>query len=456
MFSGFRSRCTTPALCAPAMPSVIWITSPERLLQLMVGPFHRDDVAGDAFHRVVVLAVVFADIEDPHHVGCDLSRQLHLAVESRHRIGDSARSLRRIFSALPRRARGPSPCTPTPCLPRPAAPRARSDLRSATRGCAREASFGGRLPGASTTGSRASKTRCRRLAPSRSAIGTRARVWMPSGPGASVATAAWAHRTAVFRRGAVVRRHAASSPDANRAQALGRALLPVLPSHAVVCAETTSCSRSPCSCSAAADAAGLHRAGLRPSRPRMDSGASHQRAAAVPPPVVVVADDDRVMREHICSICAPNGYRPEPAGDGQEPWTWWRAAVWIWCCSDVMMPRLSGIDALPDHQGDGDRVLTPVLLVRSRPTPRAGRGLKIGADDYVPKPFEQRGVARTHRVDAAHQRLNDHLVSSVRSSSGSASTTSSLAYTTTVPAYEARRGVQRAERYHEPLRLRRR
>ena len=56
---------------------------------------------------------------------------------------------------------------------------------------------------------------------------------------------------------------------------------------------------------------------------------------------------------------------------------------------DVMMPRLDGFQAARMIKFDKQLKKTPVLLltVRTRPTDRDA-GLKMGADEYITKPFE--------------------------------------------------------------------
>src|SRR5215472_6559274 len=53
---------------------------------------------------------------------------------------------------------------------------------------------------------------------------------------------------------------------------------------------------------------------------------------------------------------------------------------------DVMMPKLSGYDLAKRLRGDGVR--TPILMLTAKDTvPDIIRGLDLGADDYMTKPF---------------------------------------------------------------------
>jgi len=169
--------------------------------------------------------------------------------------------------------------------------------------------------------------------------------------------------------------------------------------------------------------------------------------------VVVVADDDRVMREHICTILRANGYRPEPAADGQEAVDLVARGGVDLVLLDVMMPRLSGIDACRIIKGMATEAFTPVLLVTVKTdTQSRVEGLKIGADDYVPKPFEQRELLARMESMLRIKRLNDHLVS-MRQKLERLSIYDELtgAYNYRYLHTRLAEEFKRAERYHEPL-----
>lgn len=188
-------------------------------------------------------------------------------------------------------------------------------------------------------------------------------------------------------------------------------------------------------------------------RPRQDSTPRISEPPASRSPVVVVADDDRVMREHICGILRAAGYRPEPVADGQEAVDLVARGGVDLVLLDVMMPRLNGIDACRIIKGMAGDSFTPVLLVTVKTdTQSRVEGLKIGADDYVPKPFEQRELIARIESLLRVKRLNDHLVS-VRQKLERLSIFDELTgvynyrYLHTRLAEE----FKRAERYHEPL-----
>jgi two-component system, cell cycle response regulator len=159
------------------------------------------------------------------------------------------------------------------------------------------------------------------------------------------------------------------------------------------------------------------------------------------------------MRDHICSTLRANGYRAEPAVDGQEAVEMVARGGVDLVLLDVLMPRLSGIDACRIIKGMTTEGFIPVLLVTVKTdTQSRVEGLKIGADDYVPKPFEQRELIARIEAMLRIKRLNDHLVS-VRQKLERLSVYDELTGVYNYRYLHTRLGEEfkRAERYHEPL-----
>lgn len=95
-------------------------------------------------------------------------------------------------------------------------------------------------------------------------------------------------------------------------------------------------------------------------------------------PGLVVTLGDRLRCE---------GYRVEAAEDGRNALDRAAADDFDLIILDVMLPGKSGIDVCRDLRQSG--VGTPILMLTARSqTVDKVLGLKIGADDYVTKPFE--------------------------------------------------------------------
>ena len=123
-------------------------------------------------------------------------------------------------------------------------------------------------------------------------------------------------------------------------------------------------------------------------------------------PRVVVADDNADMRGYISGLLSPTcDILAVPDGDAALEAV--QAQPVDLVVTDVMMPRLGGIELLQRLRGDERTRGVPVILVSAR----AGEddtvaGLDTGADDYIVKPFTARElVARVHaRLELAAER----------------------------------------------------
>lgn len=125
---------------------------------------------------------------------------------------------------------------------------------------------------------------------------------------------------------------------------------------------------------------------------------------------VLVADDDASTRDLIASTLRSSGYEVETAEDGQEAVERVAKGGLDVILLDAVMPRLSGVDACRTIKGLRGDDFVPVALVFAKTDPKSRiEALKIGADGYVCKPFEQTEllvcVSSALRVKRAHDRM---------------------------------------------------
>jgi diguanylate cyclase (GGDEF)-like protein len=128
------------------------------------------------------------------------------------------------------------------------------------------------------------------------------------------------------------------------------------------------------------------------------------------PARVLVADDDAATRDLIASTLRASGYEVETAADGQEAIARFARGGLDVVLLDAVMPRVSGVDACRTIKGLRGDDFVPVALVFAKTDPRSRvEALKIGADAYVCKPFEQTElllcVSSALRVKRAHDRM---------------------------------------------------
>jgi DNA-binding response OmpR family regulator len=112
---------------------------------------------------------------------------------------------------------------------------------------------------------------------------------------------------------------------------------------------------------------------------------------------LLVVDDDRELCGLLATFLAREGFECDCVHDGEAGLRAALSGQHQAIVLDVMLPGLSGFDVLRTIR---ERRQTPVLMLTARgePVDRVV-GLEMGADDYVPKPFDPRElVARIRAV----------------------------------------------------------
>lgn len=105
-------------------------------------------------------------------------------------------------------------------------------------------------------------------------------------------------------------------------------------------------------------------------------------------PHVLVVDDDRRLRTLLARFLSEHGYRVTTAASAAEARAKSEHLVFDAFVLDVMMPGENGFD-FARRLRETSAVPIVMLTARSDPADRV-MGLEIGADDYLPKPFEPR------------------------------------------------------------------
>ena len=104
-----------------------------------------------------------------------------------------------------------------------------------------------------------------------------------------------------------------------------------------------------------------------------------------------------------CSaICPSNGYRVSAAAGAAEARALMKSMEFDLLILDVMMPGESGLDLTQSVRKANPQVPILMLTARGDPADRIA-GLELGADDYLPKPFEPRELLL--RVNALLRRV---------------------------------------------------
>jgi cellulose synthase/poly-beta-1,6-N-acetylglucosamine synthase-like glycosyltransferase/CheY-like chemotaxis protein/GGDEF domain-containing protein len=104
---------------------------------------------------------------------------------------------------------------------------------------------------------------------------------------------------------------------------------------------------------------------------------------------VLVVDDDPAIRDQVRAALVAAGHTVETAETGQEALDKLAADVPDLVVSDITMPLMDGFELVSQIRSQPSTQALPLIFLTSRAEPEdAVRGLQLGADDYVRKPFE--------------------------------------------------------------------
>jgi len=108
-------------------------------------------------------------------------------------------------------------------------------------------------------------------------------------------------------------------------------------------------------------------------------------------PHLLVVDDDRRIRDLLSRFLAGEGYRVSTAETAADARVKLNGLSFDLLILDVMMPGESGFDLAKAIRGTSS---VPILMLTARDAAESRiKGLEIGADDYLSKPFEPRELS---------------------------------------------------------------
>ena len=134
---------------------------------------------------------------------------------------------------------------------------------------------------------------------------------------------------------------------------------------------------------------------------------------------ILIAEDEERIRRMIVDFLVREGFDVIQAGDGEEALTRLsgsnRPDLAI---LDIMMPKLDGLTVLEEIRKKGD--LPVILLTAKRSEGDQLTGFRLGADDYITKPFspsllvmrvqallKRRGLVTRDRIQCGDVRIDE-------------------------------------------------
>jgi len=112
---------------------------------------------------------------------------------------------------------------------------------------------------------------------------------------------------------------------------------------------------------------------------------------------ILIIDDDEELCELVAEYLTVEGFETKAVHDGATGLEYALSGEYDMAVLDVMLPKMNGFDVLRKLRGSSK---LPVLMLTARGDDMERIvGLEIGADDYLPKPFNPRElVARLRAI----------------------------------------------------------
>jgi DNA-binding response OmpR family regulator len=102
---------------------------------------------------------------------------------------------------------------------------------------------------------------------------------------------------------------------------------------------------------------------------------------------VLIAEDDRDFGNILTQYVTISGFDVTLGRDGKEAWDLFNQSKFDICVFDVMMPEMDGF-TLAEKVKEANPAMPVIFLTAKSLKEDIVRGLKIGADDYITKPFD--------------------------------------------------------------------
>jgi DNA-binding response OmpR family regulator len=118
---------------------------------------------------------------------------------------------------------------------------------------------------------------------------------------------------------------------------------------------------------------------------------------------ILVVDDEPTITDVVSRYLQRAGYAARTAGDGPRALELASEQPPDLVVLDLMLPGMDGLEVMRRLRADGERRISVILLTAKGEATDRVIGLRLGADDYVVKPFSPAELVA--RVDAVLRRI---------------------------------------------------
>ncbi|QBQ54581.1 phosphate regulon transcriptional regulator PhoB [Nitrosococcus wardiae] len=106
------------------------------------------------------------------------------------------------------------------------------------------------------------------------------------------------------------------------------------------------------------------------------------------PATILVVDDETAIREMLGFVLTQEGYHYQAAADAEQAWQRINESRPDLILLDWMLPGISGVDLARRLKREPNTRSLPLIMLTARDDEEDKvRGLNVGADDYITKPF---------------------------------------------------------------------
>ena len=121
---------------------------------------------------------------------------------------------------------------------------------------------------------------------------------------------------------------------------------------------------------------------------------------------ILVVDDDDGIRSLVKKYLNENNYLVNTANNAEDALEKIEIIEFDLIILDIMMPGKSGLELIKENR---KKISTPIILLTAKGEARERiEGLEIGADDYLPKPFEPKELILRIKNILDKTKRNDH------------------------------------------------
>ena len=116
---------------------------------------------------------------------------------------------------------------------------------------------------------------------------------------------------------------------------------------------------------------------------------------------ILVVEDNLRLADTLADALRAENYMVDIANDGLQGYEDAASGIYDILILDLMLPKMNGYEVLSSLRSDGNHIPVLILSARSELDDKL-QGFRVGADDYVTKPFEIEELIR--RIQAITRR----------------------------------------------------